>query len=100
LIKIKARTSGIADVAAHTAMKSPTFRRLDVRKMLARGIEPFPAIRESLDALEPGEGLAVVAPFLPSPLIEKLSGEGFNSRVEPQPDGSWVTYFWRETAES
>jgi len=90
----------MADVATHTAMKSPTFRRLDVRKMLARGIEPFPVIRKNLDALEPGEGLTVVAPFLPSPLIEKLGGEGFSSRVEPQPDGSWVTYFWRETAES
>lgn len=77
-------------------VKPPTFKRLDVRKMLARGLEPLPAIRKSVDALKPNEGLTVVTPFLPSPLIEKLRSEGFESRVEPLPDGSWVAYFWRE----
>jgi uncharacterized protein (DUF2249 family) len=77
-------------------MSAPIFLRLDVRKRLAQGIEPMPEIRRRVDALRPGEGLAVVAPFLPSPLIEKLRGENFSSRAEPQPDGSWVTYFWRE----
>jgi uncharacterized protein (DUF2249 family) len=77
-------------------MSAPIFLRLDVRKRLAQGIEPMPEIRSRVDALRPGEGLAVVAPFLPSPLIEKLRGENFSSRAEPQPDGSWVTYFWRE----
>lgn len=81
-------------------MSPPTFKRLDVRKLLAEGIEPFPAIRKRVDALKVGEGLAVIAPFLPSPLIEKLRSENFSSRVEPQPDGSWVTYFWRETPEA
>lgn len=80
-------------------MSLPTFKRLDARKLLAKGIEPFPEIRRLVDALKLGEGLAVTAPFLPSPLIEKLRGENFLSRAEPQPDGSWITYFWRETAE-
>lgn len=77
-------------------VKPPTFKRLDVRKLLARGIEPFPAIRKSVDDLQPDEGLTVVAPFLPSPLIEKLRSEGFESRAEPLPDGGWVAHFWRE----
>ncbi len=77
-------------------MSHPNFKRLDVRKLITRGIEPFPKIRKSVDALTTGEGLAVIAPFLPSPLIEKLRGENFQSRAEPQPDGSWITYFWRE----
>jgi uncharacterized protein (DUF2249 family) len=81
-------------------MPPPTFKRLDVRKLLAEGIEPFPAIRKRVDALKNGEGLAVIAPFLPSPLIEKLRGENFQSRAEPQRDGSWITYFWREAAEA
>jgi uncharacterized protein (DUF2249 family) len=76
-----------------------TFKRLDVRKLLAQGIEPFPAIRKRVDSLKTGEGLAVIAPFLPSPLIEKLRSENISSRAEPQPDGNWVTYFWRETQE-
>jgi uncharacterized protein (DUF2249 family) len=72
------------------------FKRFDVRKLLAQGVEPFPEIRKRVDALKTGEGLAVFAPFLPSPLIEKLRSEGYSSRAEPQPDGSWVTYFWRQ----
>lgn len=74
---------------------STPFKRFDVRKLLAQGSEPFPEIRKRIDALKPGEGLAVIAPFLPAPLIEKLRSEGYLSRAEPQPDGSWVTYFRR-----
>lgn len=72
------------------------FKTLDVRPILARGDDPFSKIRATVDALQPGEGLSVIAPFLPSPLIEKLGSEGFQSRVERQPGSSWVTHFWRE----
>jgi hypothetical protein len=71
------------------------FKILDVRSILAKGVEPFSKIRESVNSLGPNEGLSVIAPFLPSPLIEKLGSEGFQSRVERQ-DGSWVTHFWRD----
>jgi uncharacterized protein (DUF2249 family) len=97
-VKARAKTPG-EHSSITTAMSPPTFKRLDARKLLAEGIEPFPAIRKRVDALKEGEGLAVIAPFLPSPLIEKLRSENFSSRVEPQPDGGWVTYFWRETPE-
>ncbi len=77
---------------------TPTiFKPLDARKLIVQGIEPFSEIRRRVDALNIGEGLAVITPFLPSPLIEKLKSENFASRAEPQADGSWVTYFWRET---
>jgi hypothetical protein len=72
------------------------FKILDVRPILAKGIEPFSRIRESIDALGPDEGLSVTAPFLPSPLIEKLGSEGFQSRVERQVGGGWMVHFWRE----
>ena len=51
---------------------------------------------EQVDALKTGEGLTVIAPFLPSPLIEKLGSEGFRSRVERQFGGGWTVHFWRE----
>jgi len=40
--------------------------------------------------------LIVVAPFLPSPLVEKLGGEGFASKVERGSGSDWIIYFWRE----
>jgi uncharacterized protein (DUF2249 family) len=72
------------------------FKRLDVRSMLQRGVEPFPFIQERVSALKPGDGLIVVAPFLPSPLIERLGSEGFMSRVEHTSGSGWLVYFWRD----
>lgn len=72
------------------------FKRVDVRTMLERGVEPFPEIRKRVDALKPDEGLIVVAPFLPSPLVEKLNSEGFASKVERGSGADWIVYFWRE----
>jgi hypothetical protein len=71
------------------------FKTLDVRPILSAGGEPFHKIRESVDALTANEGLCVIAPFLPSPLIEKLGSEGFASRVERQVGGGWIVHFWR-----
>lgn len=72
------------------------FKRFDVRDLIRRGTEPFPEIRKRVDALKPDEGLIVVAPFLPSPLVEMLRSEGFASRVERGQGSDWMVYFWRE----
>jgi hypothetical protein len=66
--------------------------------MIARGEEPFPIIRARAGALKPGEGLVVIAPFLPSPLVEKLASDGFAARVEHGLCGEWMVYFWRDSA--
>jgi hypothetical protein len=75
-----------------------SFKRFDVRDLISRGVEPFPEVRKRVDALKPDEGLIVVAPFLPSPLIEILGSEGFASKVERGSGADWMVYFWRETA--
>ena len=72
------------------------FKKLDVRPLIAKGSEPFNTIHARVDALKAGEGLTVIAPFLPAPLIEKLGSEGFRSRVQHQPDGAWAVNFWRD----
>jgi len=74
------------------------FKRFDVRGLLRQDIEPFPAIFARAQALSAGEGLIVVAPFLPSPLIERLAGEGFASKVERGHGLDWLIYFWRDSA--
>ena len=72
------------------------FKRFDVREMIRGGTEPFPFIFKRVQALELGDGLIIVAPFLPSPLIEKLGSEGFASKVERGTGADWLVYFWRE----
>ncbi|MBL9215570.1 MAG: DUF2249 domain-containing protein [Opitutaceae bacterium] len=77
-------------------MSRPRFRQLDIRPALARGEEPFALIRSAVDRLAPGDGLTVVAPFLPAPLIELLRGEGFRAEPTHRPDGAWSVNFWRD----
>ena len=72
------------------------FKRFDVREMIRDGIEPFPFIRERVGKLKPDEGVIIVAPLLPSPLIEKLGTEGFASKVERGAGTDWLVYFWLE----
>jgi hypothetical protein len=71
------------------------FKRFDVRDLIRRGVEPLPEVRKRVGALKPDEGLIIVAPFLPSPLIEFLGGEGFESKVERGVGADWIIYFWR-----
>ncbi|MEY2880747.1 MAG: hypothetical protein RLZZ15_3127 [Verrucomicrobiota bacterium] len=79
-----------------TAMPSPVFKTLDVRPLLAHGTEPLDAIRARLESLAAGEGLTVIAPFLPAPLIELLRSEGWGATVERRGDGAWAVKFWRD----
>jgi hypothetical protein len=72
------------------------FKRFDVREMIRDGIEPFPFIRERVGKLKSDDGVIIVAPFLPSPLIEKLGSEGFASKVERGAGADWLVYFWLE----
>ncbi len=73
------------------------FKRLDVRPLLKRGEEPLPAILKRVQELAAGTGLIVIAPFLPSPLIELLGSQGFQSKVERGDAGSWIIYFWPQS---
>ena len=77
-------------------MKQTTFKILDVRPHLARGEEPFALIRSRVDALQAGQGVSIIAPFMPAPLIELLKSEGFQSTLEHRADGAWSVSFWRE----
>lgn len=74
------------------------FKRFDVRGLLRQGIEPFPEILAKVQTLGADEGLIIIAPFLPSPLVERLAGEGFASKVERGDGADWIVYFWRESA--
>jgi uncharacterized protein (DUF2249 family) len=73
------------------------FKRFDVRPLLKRGEEPLSQILQRVQALEAGGGLILIAPFLPSPLIELLGSQGFRSKVERGEAGSWIVYFWAQS---
>jgi uncharacterized protein (DUF2249 family) len=72
------------------------FEKLDVRPILRKGGEPFPMIIAKIEALKDGEGLELTAPFMPAPLVELLTGQGFQTEMERAEDGSWIVWFWKE----
>lgn len=74
------------------------FKRFDARPLLLEDDGPLPEILRRVHALAEDEGLTIVAPFLPSPLIELLSSQGFASKIEQGVAGAWIVQFWREKA--
>jgi uncharacterized protein (DUF2249 family) len=76
-------------------MKPPAFKTFDVRPHLARGEEPFGLIRARVDELAAGQGVTILAPFMPAPLIELLQSEGFGVAMEHRSDGAWAVSFSR-----
>lgn len=72
---------------------------VDVRKVLQEGQEPCHAIDAALAELRPEQGLQVIAPFMPSPLVERLRAEGFNARPSRRKDGAWQVDFVRASSQ-
>ncbi|CAA7624044.1 conserved hypothetical protein [Candidatus Terasakiella magnetica] len=79
---------------------------LDVRAMLAQGIDPFEAMMEAASSIEMGGFLVVDAPFNPSPLRRILAGRGFSSYGRKLTEGHWRVFFhldggadWEREAE-
>ena len=77
-------------------MTNTKFRTFDVRPNLAKGEEPLQLIRARVDALGPGQGVTIIAPFMPAPLIELLRSEGFQAAMERRQDGAWAVNFWKD----
>lgn len=55
-------------------------RALDVRPVLARGVDPLEVILEQLDAVGPSGVLVLTAPFRPAPLLRLLVARGHGVR--------------------
>ena len=68
---------------------------VDVRPLIADGIEPRPQLFAAAQSLAPGQALVVIAPFLPSPLVERLKADGFSATVLRRGDGAWEVRFVR-----
>lgn len=74
-------------------MTTPCPLELDVRPQLARGEEPFAAIMEAADRLQPGQSLRLIAPFRPAPLFSVMANRGFGVSDRRRSDGAWEVVF-------
>lgn len=63
---------------------------LDVRPLLARGVDPLSAILAAIDALPSAGVLLVEAPFEPTPLLSLLARRGHAVVVESLAPDHWL----------
>ena len=66
---------------------------LDARPLLAQGIHPLEQVQQECGALQPGEIFEIITPFLPAPMIDKMTAAGFDAHSEAGGDGMFHTYF-------
>jgi len=71
-------------------------KELDVREMLAAGEHPVNLVVSEVNNLGSNEIYKVIAPFLPAPMIDKITGLGFRHWVVNSPDNLFVIYFFKE----
>lgn len=69
------------------------FVDLDVRPILRSGGEPFGAILQAVETLEPGEGLRLLATFKPTPLFAVMEARGFTPEPSEIGGGDWQVLF-------
>ncbi len=77
---------------------SNEFVDVDVRPILRAGNEPFGPIMQALDALEPTQGLRLIAPFKPVPLFDVMGSRGFTHEARELDGGDWEILFRRANA--
>ncbi len=74
-------------------MTEQTLHDLDLRPLFAAGKEPFAAIMAAVEALAPGSGLRVIAPFRPVPLFTVMAKRGFEAQEQALDGGDWQITF-------
>jgi len=67
----------------------PDIAMLDVRPLLADGVEPFPQIQRHLRRLPASGVLRLIAPFRPDPLIGILHDQGYRVEARERGGGAW-----------
>lgn len=73
---------------------------LDVRPILKNGGEPFQAIIQAVQALQPGQPLRLLATFRPVPLFQVMAGRGFDHIDREIDGGDWEVLFMPKSAAS
>jgi len=69
-------------------------KEFDVREILAAGEHPVNQVISEVAELNDGEIYKVVAPFLPAPMIDKVTALGFKHWVVNESDNLFIIYFY------
>ncbi len=66
---------------------------LDARPMLAAGEHPLERVIKETGTLTPGDVYEIITPFIPSPMIDRITAMGFDAFVRQEGPSEVRTYF-------
>ena len=72
-----------------------TVELFDARETIESGGHPLPQVMAAFGKLGPGQVYALVTPFLPAPMIDKVKQKGGQAWTEQMGPEHYVTYFGR-----
>ena len=67
--------------------------KLDARPILASGEHPLEQVLRDIGNLSSGDIYMIITPFIPAPMIEKISAMGFDNFVKQESFSEVHTYF-------
>ncbi len=73
---------------------------LDVRPYHERKEEPFDAIMQTVDKLEPGQPLLLINSFAPTPLVRVMDRRGYDADLDEVAPGEWHVTFTPKCSET
>jgi uncharacterized protein (DUF2249 family) len=66
---------------------------LDARPLLASGEHPLERVLQEIATLSPGEIYEIITPFIPEPMIERITAMNFDVFVSQKGPAEVRTYF-------
>jgi len=67
--------------------------KIDISDMLNAGEQPVYEVLSAIKQLKKGEILKINAPFIPAPLIDKVSGLGYDYWISEVAEDEYLVYF-------
>ena len=65
----------------------------DARTEIEAGGHPLPTVMSAVAKLDHGQAFAIVTPFLPAPMVDKVRQKGFHAWTDQKGAEHFVTYF-------
>ncbi len=75
--------------------KEKVVTEFDVREILAAGEHPVNQVISEMAKINSGDIYKVIAPFLPAPMIDKITALGFKHWVVNESDNLYIIFFYK-----
>lgn len=76
--------------------KDAVIKNIDIREMLNKGEQPVHEVMAAIKILNNNEILAITAPFIPAPLIDKSLSMGYKHWINKRTETDYKVYFLKD----